>query len=342
MRNNLEKFLIDKNRNNEIFENSFKTKYKVYKENINERFDVIYYKNINNYDLFQDRYDVGGYIDKVEECLYDVNYDLQNMFLIDKKIKIARFKDIETKLYGELNKKMDSYLKENKDMIKKDGKRNFDYLNQYEVDYIKEEINRIYITQENPKIELKFKGEQYFLTKLSKYKIGDIYLNYLNNAEKTTDDLFKELVTLYKEELGFEALIYDYKVKYLEELSKGNNPINKQLNINRNIYQSLQNVYARTITINIQYGENNMNFKYNLDDLKRELAKGNDSASSYGVAYDKVSDFIKNNDTSTRTYKSSFEFSHINFITYGKDEIYNKNNFIKNQKKENKNKDYER
>ena len=44
MRNNLEKFLLDKNRNNEMFEDSYSTKYDVYKEKYDDRFEIVYYR----------------------------------------------------------------------------------------------------------------------------------------------------------------------------------------------------------------------------------------------------------------------------------------------------------
>ncbi len=336
MRNNLENFLIDKNRNNEIFENSVAIKFKIYKEKINDRFDTIYYKR--EYTGFsQANYNVGGYFDNIDKCLYDASYQLQDMFSVDKKIKMANFSNIERNISNELDKMVESYLNNNKNIIKKDGKKKFDYLNEYDIRRIKSEIDKIYITQSNPTVKLKFDCSLYSLNKLKILEDKNIYMAYLDNSEKLVNEIFSELIVKYKEELGFEALTYDYKIKYLGEISRSNNPDYKQLNINRNIYQSLRDLYAKTITINIGYGENNLNFKFDLDNLKRSLSNGERSASGYGLVYNRVSDFIKNNDPNRDNYSSGFEFSHINFITYGKNEVYNKDDFKEKIKAVNKN-----
>lgn len=336
MRNNLENFLIDKNRNNEIFENSVAIKFKIYKEKINDRFDTIYYKREYN-EFSQANYNVGGYFDNIDKCLYDASYQLEDMFSVDKKIKMSNFSNIERNISNELDKMVESYLNNNKNIIKKDGKKKFDYLNEYDIKRIKSGIDEIYITQSNPTVKLKFDCSLYSLNKLKILEDKNIYTAYLDNPEKLVNEIFSELIVKYKEELGFEALTYDYKIKYLGEISRGNNPDYKQLNINRNIYQSLKDLYAKTITINIGYGENNLNFKFDLDNLKRSLSNGERSASGYGSFYNRVSDFIKNNDPNRDNYSSGFEFSHINFITYGKNEVYNKDNFKEKIKVVNKN-----
>ena len=81
-----------------------------------------------------------------------------------------------------------------------------------------------------------------------------------------------------------------------------------------------------------------MNFKFDIDDLKNSLARGDSSTRGYGIGYRKVEDFIRSNDL-VRNDKGDFEFSHINFIIYGRDQLYNKNNYEKEFK--NKNKDLE-
>jgi hypothetical protein len=78
-----------------------------------------------------------------------------------------------------------------------------------------------------------------------------------------------------------------------------------------------------------------MTFKYDIDDLRRSLSRGDSSTRTYGVAYSKVAEFIKTNDR-LRDNKDDFEFSHINLITHGKEELYNKKNFEKEIKQSKK------
>lgn len=339
MRNNLEKFLLNENRNKEIFEDSMKNKYKVFKENYDERFITIYYKRHSD-SIYQRNYEVGGYFDTKDKCIYNANYNLQNMFSYDKKIELRNFNDIENKIHEELNYKIKTYMNENKDKIKINGKAKFDYLNEYDIKRIKEDINKIYIYQKNPTIELTYNIQSYSLRELNNYKNRNLYMDYLNDSKSLIEDIFKELITIKKEEIGFEALVYDYKVNYLKELSNSKNHIYNQIKMNRNIYQSMIGIYAKSVNINIEYGGNNLNFKFDFDVLKRALVNGEKGASTYGVAYSRVSDFIKVNKLNSDKYYNDFEFSHINFITYGKQEIYNKNNFIEKDKK--RNKGYER
>ena len=333
MRNNLEKFLLDKNRNKEIFEDSLANKYVVYKEKYNDRFDVIYYKRYTN-SISQRDYDIGGYFDSKEKVLYEPNYNIQNMFLIDNKIRFSHFSDVEQKIKLELVEKVNKYLKDNFNTIKKDGKIKFEYLTSYDIERMKSEVNTQYIIQSEPRLDLFFNIDNTIIHKLKIYKEENYLLKYFEDKDKLIDSFFNEIITISKEDLGFTALKYDYMNKYLEELKSSKSGKYTQLNINRNIYQSIKDIYAKTININIGYGENNISFKFDFEDFKRALSRNDKGTSAYGVAYKRVSEFIKNNKPTDNRYYNDFEFSHINFITYGKDEIYNKKNFeIIKQKK---------
>ncbi len=332
MRNNLEEFLKDDSRNKEVFEDNMQNKYVVYKEEVNDRFDTIYYKRYSE-SLSQNAYEVGGFYDKKEHTLYNPNYNIQNMFLLDHKVNIAYLAYIDRDIINKLNKKINTYLGDNKNKLKQYGKIKFEYLNEYDIRRVREEMNREFITQPNPCVSLSYDYSTYDLTKLKNYNQSDIYKEYLNNRDELINKLFDEVKVIKKEDFGFAALMYDFKLNYLHELvESGKYP---QININRNIYQSIKDVYARNLNINIGYGENNMNFKFDIDDLKNSLARGDTSTRTYGVNYRKVADFIKGNDL-VRDGKEDFEFSHINFITYGKDELYNKKNFEKEPKHKNK------
>ena len=327
MRNNLEEFLKDNTRNKEIFEDNMRNKYVVYKEEYNQRFDNIYYKRY--YDgLSSNEYSFGGYYDKKEHTLYDPSWNVRNMFMADNKIQISNLSDIDKAIENKLSEKVNIFLQDNKTKLKQYGKTMFEYLTENDIKRINGEVNQEYITQLNPQVSLTYKLGTYDIRGLKNYNSGDVYMKYLYDSDDLIDLLFNEVKELKKEEIGFSALIYDYKTKYLEKLFKNNEPVYNQVNLNRNIYQSLKDIYAKTVNINITYGENNMTFKYDIDDLRRSLARGDSCTGTYTSAYKKVIEFIKNNDT-VREYKNDFEFSHINFITHGKEELYNKKNFEK-------------
>ena len=334
MRNNLEKFLLDKNRNNEMFEDSYSTKYDVYKEKYDDRFEIIYYRRKRD-GLKQDSYEVGGYFDSKEQCIYDANFNIRNMFLYDNKMEMKSFSDIGSQIQNEVSEKIKDYMEKNKEKLKKYGESKFSYLNDYEVKRFKDDVNTIYISQKNPELKLNFVVSNYSFRELKVWRNSDVELEYLNNKEKIITDLFKECIEFNKEKIGFEALVYDYKVKYLNELTKSKNPKYNQIKLNRCIYQSINKVYAKNVNINIEYNGNNLNFKYDFDDLKRALSRGETGTSGYGVAYSRISEFIKNNSPGKDNYRNEFEFSHIHHITYGKEEIYNQKDFkLLNKNKE--------
>ena len=332
MRNNLEEFLKDETRNKEIFEDNMQNKYVVYKEEFNDRFNIVYYKR-HSESLSQNDYQVGGFYDKQGHTLYNPNYNIQNMLLLDHKLNMSYLSNIDRDLINNLNKMVNTYLGDNRKKLKQYGKIKFEYLNEYDIRRVKEEINRQFITRSEPEVSLSHEFTIHDIINLKTYKNSDIYIEYLNNPNGLVNKMFEEIKEIKKEDLGFESLMYDFKLDYLHEIVESGNF--KQLQINRNIYQSLKDVYARNVTINIGYGENNLNFKFDIDDLKNSLARGDSSTRTYGVGYRKVADFIKENDL-IRDKKEDFEFSHINYITHGKDELYNKQNFEKEAKHKNK------
>ena len=295
MRNNLEEFLKDNSRNKEIFEDNMRNKYVVYKEEYNHRFDNVYYKRYAE-GLSSNEYSFGGYYDKKEHTLYNPSWNIRNMFMADSKIQIANLSDLDKDIENRLVKRMNNYLQENKNKLKQYGRTKFEYLTEYDIKRINDEVNQEYITQSNPQVELSYKFNIYDIRSLKNYNSGDVYMKYLYDADGLVDLLFNELRDIKKEEIGYSALLFEYKTKYLEKLLKNNEPMYHQININRDIYQSLKEIYARTVNINIVYGENNMTFKYDIDDLRRSLSRGDSSTRTYGVAYSKVAEFIKTND----------------------------------------------
>ena len=146
MRNNLEEFLKDNSRNKEIFEDNMRNKYIVYKEEYNNRFDNVYCKGY--YDgLSSNDYSFGGFYDKKEHILYNASWHIRNMFMADSKIQMANLSDLDKDIENRLVKKMNSYLQENKNKLKQYGKTKFEYLTEYDIKRINDEVNQEYIIQ---------------------------------------------------------------------------------------------------------------------------------------------------------------------------------------------------
>ena len=67
---------------------------------------------------------------------------------------------------------------------------------------------------------------------------------------------------------------------------------------------------------------------------KINFCQDNESMSFYGVAYDRVNNFLIENKINPEKYHNDFEFSHVSLITYGRKELYMNNNIKDKNPKE--------
>ena len=218
--NDIESFLLNPEENDKVFKGNYHPR-KIHKEKYDDRFIIIYMKTDKENYLEQNDYEVAGYLDIKEKCIYNHSYNMDEFLPKEKGL-------LERSSFGFLNNKMHEELLIYRDKI--------DYLNQI-------------ILNEN-------------------HKFDDLY-------------------------------------------------------INKSIYQSIKDLDAKTVNITIQYGENSHTFKYDYNTLRRDLLNDDKGSNAWGVAYEKVSDFIKanTNKEDSRTTEE-FLFTHVTSITYGKKEVY--------------------
>ena len=213
-------------------------------------------------------------------------------------------------------------------------------LSNYDIKRHIEEMARKYIYEKEPIIELNTTMNKYEILEKFNIKENNGYIEYLNNKEKYVEKIANDIIESKKEDLGFNVLLYRDKLKYLEDIKNNKNGLYNQAHLNKRIYDCLNNVYAKRVNIIIKYGENSLDFKFDFSRLKTDLANCYNGTSDYNSEYHRVSDFIKANDKNKEhdKWREDFEFSHIESISYGKNILYNKDDFQIN-KKNNKNKE---
>lgn len=337
MKNTIEEFLLDESQNDLIFNDSFSTSNKLHKEKFDERF-IIIYKRSETIGLQKNSYTVAGYFDTKDKIIYNIDYNLNKFFDNNSKIKLSSFEQLEDEICNKVNESINQYVIKNQDSLAKEGKNKHLLLNNYDVKRNIEGVAKKYIKEIEPQIDFDINYNNYNILYDYKVRENDGYIDYLNNRDEYINKISKDMIKNKKEELGFNVLLYRDKKKYLEEIRKNKNGLYNQVHLNRNIYNCLRDLYAKQVNITIKYGDNYLDFKFDFDRLKSSLENGESGTYDYKGGYERVSNFIKNNDKLRKDdrWRSEFEFSHIEKITYGKTELYNKKDYTieKRQNKE--------
>ena len=319
MYSKIENFLLDKKANDEVFDYQQK-EYKIHKEHYDNRFDILYIKE-NCHTLRQNRiyYNLCGYYDNKEHCIYNAENFLTDKIQESAVIKFDRFDNLSQKILDEVKQYINDYcFSHEKDLTKlaqekydtKDDTRLFEY---------KKEMNKLFITQNNPTADLTIL--------ISNYEIDydNNIISYLDNPKKAVEDISKKFIEKYGESYGLELLIYHDKVSYLKELQENKDNAYSDIHSCKKILDSIRYLDAKTVNITIQYGDKSLTFKYELDDLRSALINGKMETSSYTSSYSIVSDFVKANDPNSSDksqWKCPFSIPSISSITSGKTEIY--------------------
>ncbi len=326
----IEKFLLDENLNDQLFDKSYTGKLKIHKEKYDNRFIVIYIKHYRG-DLEQQDYNVGGYLDIKEKCLYDCDYWLRDVIPKEGSINLSSFSNLGSKLYDDIKNYIFNYSFKQSDMLKEIAIEKFNQTEDYKKNRYKTEVRELFIAEQDPVITLEKGYYDAGVMNKDEYRGKNLYIKYLDNPKKIVEKISKELIEEYKEQLGLELLIYEDKIDYLNQIKNNENHEFDYLYINKEMYNSIKDIDAKTLNITIHYGTNDMTFKYDYGTLKRDLLNDDRGSSSWGVAYDKVSDFIKENTNNTNHRGTEeFLFSNVTSITYGKKELYHKDFTISN------------
>lgn len=329
MNNNIEKFLLDVNENDKVFKGNYHPR-KIHKEKYDDRFVVIYMKTDKKNYLEQNDYEVVGYLDIKDKCIYNHGYNIDE-FLPKEKGLLERssFGFLNSKMFEEIKNYIEKYSLDNEEKLKEIAIEKYNHEDDWRINSYKKSVREQFIEEENPVIKLEKSYTDYVVTNSDEYRGKTIYIEYLDNPAKTVKKYANKIIESLddyrnnKEELGLELLIYRDKIDYLNQIISNEDHKFDDLYINKFMYQSIKDLDARTVNITIQYGENTYTFKYDYDVLRRDLLNDDKGSNAWGVAYEKVSDFIKAN-TNKEDSRSTeeFLFTHVTSITYGKKEVY--------------------
>lgn len=336
MNNNFEKFLLDDNFNDKVFEGKYK-KFKIHKEKFNDRFIVIYLKEASD-SLYQEEYKASGYLDIHDKCIYDCDYYLNDLLSENKIFKLESFYNLKNKINEDVCAYLENYSFKKEMELMENSFDLFDKIDEWKKERYMNEIRKKFIKESNPIIKLDLSYSLFSVINSYDYSIYKVYVEYLNNPEFAIKKYANKIINLenFKTDLGLQLLIYHDKVKYLESIVNNYNIEFKDLYINKNIYDTIKDLDAKTLNITIKYGDKSLTFKYDYRRLVDDLVNDNRGSSDYGVAYDKVSKFIKENDifTGNNGRREDFSFANISSITYGKKEYYRCNVNTKTEKEQ--------
>lgn len=325
----MEKFLLNPDENDKVFKGNYHPR-KIHKEKYDDRFVVIYMKTDKENYLEQNDYEVVGYLDIKDKCIYNHGYNMDEFLPKEEGfLKKSSFGLLNNKMFEEIKNYIEKYSFDNEKKLKEIAIERYNHIDDWRMNHYKKDVREQFILQDNPVINLGESYTDYIITNSDEYRGKTIYIEYLDNPEKTVKKYANKIIETLddyknnKEELGLELLIYRDKIDYLNQIIVNEDHKFDDLYINKYMYQSIKDLDARTVNITIQYGENTYTFKYDYDVLKRDLLNDDKGSNAWGIAYEKVSDFIKAN-TNKEDSRSTeeFLFTHVTSITYGKKEVY--------------------
>lgn len=333
-KNNLNSFLLNSTEQEMLINLEYLGLRKIRKEQINDRFYVLYCRQESN-NMKQNDYEVCGYFDVINKTLYDLKYYLDKYIQNDEIIQKKYFSDVEEEIANKVNDYITEYVLENESDFEIFGKEK--YLSQKHW-YLSDEwdIKKEFISSKKANIKFNINYRTYDIFFKTDFFESNNILKYLNNSDEYILEISNALIEKNKEDLGYKLLCYYDKLDYLEKIEKNLNNEFSSIHINKNIYNAIKDIDAKNVNITIKYDNDYISFHFSYDRLKSELLCGNIGCCDFSKSYKVISDFIKERKVSDRYNYEDFEFSHIESIKYGKKELYNKNNYKQINQKKNK------
>ncbi len=337
MKEELIKYLLNDQINDYVFDNSdsYPKTIRIHKEKYDDRFQIIYIKSFNGH-LMQEKYEVSGYLDVKEHCIYNPSYTINRILEDNDLIRTDSFNNLSEKITKDIEAYLKEYAFNNEDALKDCAIEKYNHKEHWSIEHYKKEVRELFIEKDDTIIEFQ---RGYSLTNSysnsSEYAWSDVYVEYLNNPKETIEKCSNIILEKQenKEGIGLELLLYYDKIDYLNKIKKNEDNAFENVYINKSLYSAIKDIDAKTLNITIHYGNKDLTFKYEYDRFKRDLLNDEIKSGSYGVGYEKVSDFIKENDAENDhgRWTVDFLFSHITSITYGKKELYHKD-FVSQEK----------
>ena len=321
MQEKLEKFLVDKKAVNEILENSF-DKIKIYKEDYDDRFSILYTKDFTE-SFYQKQYTNSAYFDKKEGILYLQNSILKEFIKPSFKFDIKSIQDVEKELIQKMEEYISEYsLKHQEEFIKIIEHDSHDTY--YSRDFNKQQVFKKFFDNEK---DIEYSVGDYCrnLYRLPERENHNMFYDFFNETEKTVKKYSEMIMEKNREEIGRRLKEYKSRQNYLDCIYENKNGEFDYLYQNKKIYDSIKYLYAKNVNITVEYNNLTHTFKFDCQRLFNDLSQGKTSSSDYGASYELVSKFVKENDPDYKDNRDdSFKFSNVVNISYGKNEVYNR------------------
>lgn len=332
--NSLNSFLLNGTEQEMLINLDYLGLRKIVKEQINDRFYVLYCRQESN-NMKQNDYEVCGYYDFIDKTLYDLKYYLDKCIQNDEIIQKKYFLDVEEEITNKVNDYITKYVLENKKDFEILGKEKYFSQKNWSTSD-RWEVIQEFISSKQAKVNFNINYSMFNVFYNDNFLESNSILKYLDNCDEYICEISKMLIEKNKEDLGYKLLCYYDKLDYLEKIEKNLNNEFSSIHINKNIYNAIKDIDAKTVNITIKYDNDYISFHFSYDKLKSELLCGNIGCCDFSKSYKVISDFIKERKVSNRYTYEDFEFSHIESIKYGKKELYNKNNYKQINQKKNK------
>lgn len=330
MYSKFENFLLNSKVNDEIF-NGASSKIKIHKEKYDNRFEIIYFKTFEDSIMKQGRYEVGGYYDTKNRCIYELDRRIEDKIPEDSIIKTNTFSKLGVEFLDKLKEHLINYSFEHEEELKAIAKEKYEARDDYRINNFKKEVRRLFLSDNEIKKTLSLSISDYEITNRSDY--GYILSKYLDNPKSAIEEYSNKILEKYGEDFGLELFIYYDKIDYMKAIEENKNNSFNDLYLNKKILESIKDLDAQTVNITIKYGDNKLTFKYDYNGLKRDLQNGEPKCTGlYNRGYDQVSDFIKENDSmisSNKHERKGFAFANIESIAFGKKDLYVKESLNK-------------
>lgn len=333
--NSFENFLLNDELQSGIFNNFLNGKIKVIKEIYDDRFDVLYFRHFDNDKIQRNSFNVGGYYDKKEKCIYDADFYIDKLLIKDGNIKISFFHNLLDKIIKETSDSINKFSLDNQNKLKQIGMGKFKNDDKWQIDRYKKEVQKEFIMKDNYEVEISTSYLGFKFDDIRRKYNGDLYIDYLYNPSEVVKMCANIIINDDKEKIGYELLVYNFKKDYLKKIVNNVNHEFDDIYISRKLLHSLKfdGFYPKQINITIRYNKKDLTFKFDYQKLMSDIINGNTTSWDYKNKYELVSKFIKeNNDKQSDRYTSDFEFSHIKSITYKGKELYRNDDIDKNNK----------
>lgn len=305
-----------------------KKQIKIHKDVIDNRFIIIYEKPYQK-GLDQPSYSVGGYYDKIDNCIYSPSFWIEMEVEKAGTIKTSSFDKLFKEFFEELDQKIKSIITNNPDEYKDAGIEKYNHSDHWKIRNAKPTVESNFIKGLSPVISLREADSESKIYNNENYYDRSMLIEYLNHPLETIEKYAKIIIDNYKSDLGLDLLIYDDQLEYLKKIEENKDGEFDNLYLNKTIYNSIKDIEAKTLNITINYNGKDFTFKFDYGILKDSLESNLTKCKGYYSLYDKVEKFLEEN-TNKDKHDTYFDFSNITSITYGKKVLYEVNKINKN------------